>query len=239
MKVKIEGRSLCTLYTNGQPSMMEGRKLIKKRINLFPNASDTPSSSKATGKAVEYTIPHNTSFAFGFDFPQYCELEDQNSAVDDDDDEDDPSEKRAVEPSSFGARAMDIQASSSVGSGRRPSMTQQRTSTDDVGGSSGFSPSSWKSRMESKSPNFVGKFLKRNSFSASHGSATAQSPEEEGRRGSFLRRLSTSHSVTRPPLEDRYDLPPSTNLYLGDVQASVEYTVRVKLKRRGMRLNDS
>ena len=215
--------------------MMEGRKLIKKRINLFPDASDTPSTSKSKGKSVERTIPHNTSFAFGFDFPRYCELDDQNSAVDDDDD--DEPEKHAVEPSSFGARAMDIQASSSVGSGRRPSMTQQRTSTDDVG-SSGFSPSSWKSRMESKSPNFVGKFLKRNSFSASHGNTTAQSPEEEGRRGSFLRRLSTSQSVTRPPLEDRYDLPPSTNLYLGDVQASVEYTVKVKLKRRGMRFND-
>jgi hypothetical protein len=217
--------------------MMEGRTLVKKRIKLFPSDTDAPPSklkSKGKDKATEPTIPHRTTFAFGFDFPQYCELEDQNDAVEDDEDEDEDddgsTEKHAVQPTSFGARAMDIQSGSE--SARRPSVGQ-RTSTDDVG-SSGFSPSSWKSR----SPTFVGKLLKRASFSANNASTSAQSPEE-GRRTSFLRRLSSSQPVVRPPLETRYDLPPSTNLYFADLQASVEYTLKVKLRRRGMRLNDS
>lgn len=213
--------------------MMEGRTLVKKRIKLFPpDAAAPPAKVKGKGKdkAAEPTIPHHTTFAFGFDFPQYCELEDQNNEGEDDDEDDESTEKHAVEPTSFGARALDIQSTSA--SARRPSVGQG-TSTEDVG-SSGFSPSSWKSR----SPTFVGKLLKRSSFSASHGSTSAQSPEE-GRRGSFLRRLSTSQSTTKPPLESRYDLPPSTNLYFADLQATVEYTFKAKLRRRGMRFNDS
>lgn len=196
---------------------------------------------------MEPTIPHHTTFAFGFDFPRYCELDDKDSAIDDDEDDDHPGEKHAVEPSSFGARAIDIaQASSSpVEFGKRPSLTGQTTgSHDDLGSSSGFSPSSWKNRMESKSPTFgIGKFLKRSSFSStSHGPSTsAHSPGNEGEEGKkgFLRRLSTSQSVSRPPMEDHYDLPPTTNLLLGDVQAEIEYHIRIRLRRKGLRFNDS
>ncbi|KAJ9094942.1 hypothetical protein QFC21_005734 [Naganishia friedmannii] len=255
LDVTISGRSLCTLYYNGQPSLLHGRRLIKHRITLFPS-SDTPPipNAKGKGKATEPTIPHNTTFAFGFDFPRYCELEDSKDGPVEDDDDDYPVEKHAAEPSSFGARAIDIAHSSSP-SGRRPSLVPPVTSSfgmeeDPACASTGTSPSSWKNRMENKSPPTglgIGKFLKRNSFSAagSHGhsaSASSQqdvgSPEDSGRRG-FLRRISTSQSVPRPPLEEQYDLPPTTNLMLGDLQAEVEYHIKIRLRRKGLRFNDS
>ncbi|KAJ9111061.1 hypothetical protein QFC19_001259 [Naganishia cerealis] len=252
LDVTVTGRSLCTLYYNGQPSLLDGRRLIKHRITLFPS-SDTPpvTNDKGRGKATEPVIPHYTTYSFGFDFPRYCELEESREGPVEDDDDDYPVEKHATEPSSFGTRAIEI--SHSMGAGRRPSLGPHPAGSfgkeeEPAGPSSaGLSPSSWKNRMESRSPPTTGfgfgNFLKRNSFSAhststSHHSDIGTPDEATGKRG-FLRRLSTSQSVSRPPLELQYDLPPSTNLMLGDVQAEIEYQIKIRLRRKGLRFNDS
>lgn len=195
---------------------------------------------------VQSTIPHNTTFAFGFDFPQHCVLgEATDGPVQDDDDDDCPKEKYAMESSSLGTRAMDM-AQMTPGNPRRPSM-QERTSTgggsDDAGPSGGFSPSSWRSQTESKSPSgfSFGKMFRRTSSSTMPHPAQsppAQSPEAEGKVG-FLRRLSTGHTVTRPVLEEQYDLPPSMNLILGDLQAEVYYKIKIHLRRSGLHFNQS
>lgn len=144
-----------------------------------------------------------------------------------------------AESSSLGARAMDM---AQIAPGRRPSM-QERPSIggEDAGPSGGFSPSSWRSQTESKSPSgfSFGKMFRRTSSSfVPQSSSLAQSPEPEGRIG-FLRRLSTGHSVTRPVLDEQYDLPPSMNLLLGDLQAEVHYKIKFRLKRSGLHFNDS
>jgi hypothetical protein len=188
---------------------------------------------------VPATIPHNTTFAFGFDFPKHCVLgEATDGPVQDDEDDEYPKEKQPGESTSLGSRATDM-AQMSVPAGRRPSMQERNSSVsgpNDAGPSGGFSPSSWRSQSESKSPTgfSIGKMFKRNSTAGvPQASGSAQSPEPEGKM-SFLRRLSTSQSVTRPPLDEQYDLPPSFNLLLGDVQAEVHYHIKICLRRSGL-----
>lgn len=245
LEVSLIGRLTSTSYYGGQPRMTDSRKFLRRTQVIYPNDG----RPLAQGEA----FPQKSRHPFKFKMPLYTDTDDGDEIGHSSDEEEHENghHERDANVNSLGTDAV-VQAAtttSPISMPKRLSFGRKSTNESDspaMGSvkqgrrqsSFGFSKSPNTDTITGTPPFKLGSLLHR--FSSREQTVDTSPhihPLDPPREGPHLIR-GQSRTSDMQARKGKEPLMPTLNIMIGDVQGEVVYELKVRLVRKGLRLNE-